>query len=475
MSIEGVSSAMTLEEKDGRLVFSVPMSTVDSGIALRDDHMNKNYVQIDQFPNVVLDLAKADVQWPAEGSASASAAANVTFHGVTQPTTVTYTVNKTKTGWRVKGRFEYDVSKHGITIEPYMGISFDHKMYADRDGGSGGCALTFGRPRPLLGALAVVVTAFTPDTAFAYPWMIHHGYTSCGQCHVDPSGAGTLSDYGRAQSEILLRTPLEGGRRRREPRQGSRTSWFGAVPLPETVELQADVRGLLIPDPANLQAILMQSDLRGAVVTKSFAVSASIGGVSRARGAGVALLGATWNLVSREYWAAVMPSKAVTVRAGRMNLPFGLRTEDHILDVRGATRTTINDEQQTGASLFWNNRKWRAELMGIAGNLQVRPDSFRDRGYSGYIAFAPETTFEVGLSSLFTTARTDLETLAPRRRMAEGVFARWGAGGARGADGRGRRAGRRVRRRLGAGPRHHGRRRLGARAGAAPAGHRRAV
>jgi polyisoprenoid-binding protein YceI len=130
MSIEGVSSAMTLEEKDGRLVFSVPMSTVDSGIALRDDHMNKNYVQIDQFPNVVLDLAKADVQWPAEGSASASAAANVTFHGVTQPTTVTYTVNKTKTGWRVKGRFEYDVSKHGITIEPYMGISFDHKMYA---------------------------------------------------------------------------------------------------------------------------------------------------------------------------------------------------------------------------------------------------------------------------------------------------------------------------------------------------------
>lgn len=276
----------------------------------------------------------------------------------------------------------------------------------------------------LCGALAVVVTAFAPDTALAYPWMIHHGYTSCGQCHVDPSGAGTLSDYGRAQSEILLRTHWKEGGAEENPGK-VKDFLFGAVPLPETVELQADVRGLLIPDPANLQAILMQSDLRGAVVTKSFAASASIGGVSRGAEQAWLSSGPTWNLVSREYWAAVMPSKAVTVRAGRMNLPFGLRTEDHILDVRGATRTTLNDEQQTGASLFWNNRKWRAELMGIAGNFQVRPDSFRDRGYSGYIAYAPETTLELGLSSLFTTARTDLDTLAPRRRMAEGVFARW--------------------------------------------------
>lgn len=262
------------------------------------------------------------------------------------------------------------------------------------------------------------------EPALAFPWMIHHGYTGCAQCHVDPSGAGVLTDYGRAQGEILLRTHYEAGASTENPGK-VKDFLFGAVPLPEVVHLQADVRGLLIPDPNDLQAILMQSDLRGAVQTKTFAVSAAIGGASRGAEEAWITSNDTWNLVSREYWAAVMPSKAFTIRAGRMSVPFGLRTEDHILDVRGATRTTINDQQQTGLSVFWNNRKWRGEVMGIAGNFQVRPDSFRDRGYSLYLAYAADTALELGVSSLFATAKTDLETYAPRRRMAEGVFGRW--------------------------------------------------
>jgi hypothetical protein len=274
-----------------------------------------------------------------------------------------------------------------------------------------------------LAAVSAVTLALREEPARAYPWMIHHGYTGCAQCHVDPSGAGVLTDYGRAQGEILLRTHYSG--EVAENPGKIKDFLFGAVPLPEVLHLQADVRGLLIPDPANLQAILMQSDLRGAVQTKRFSASASVGTVSRGAEEAWVSSGDGWNLVSREYWAGVSPSKAVTVRAGRMNLPFGLRTEDHILDVRGATRTTLNDEQQTGVSVFWNNKKFRGELMGIAGNFQVRPDSFRDRGYSLYLAWAPETTLELGVSSLFTTAATDLVTLGPRTRLAEGVFGRW--------------------------------------------------
>ena len=45
-----------------------------------------------------------------------------------------------------------------------------------------------------------------PGAAHAYPWMIRHGYSGCGVCHVDPSGAGLLTDYGRAQSELLMAT-----------------------------------------------------------------------------------------------------------------------------------------------------------------------------------------------------------------------------------------------------------------------------
>jgi hypothetical protein len=275
----------------------------------------------------------------------------------------------------------------------------------------------------LAGGGAVAALALRAEPARAYPWMIHHGYTSCAQCHVDPSGAGVLTDYGRAQGEILLRTHYDGNA---DQNPGKIKDFlFGAVPLPEALHLQGDARGMLIPEPGNVRTILMQSDLRGGIQTKRFLASAALGVVSLGAEEARVTSGDTWNLVSREYWVGVNPSKAFTVKAGRMNLPFGLRTEDHILDVRGATRTTINDQQQTGVSLFWNNRKWRTEVMGIAGNFQVRPDSYRDRGYSLYVAYAPETALELGVSSLFTTAVTDLETYAPRRRMAEGAFVRW--------------------------------------------------
>ena len=62
-------------------------------------------------------------------------------------------------------------------------------------------------PRAAFAAFLVGLVALLPRPAAAYPWMVSHGYTACAQCHVDPTGAGTLTAYGRAQSEILLRTP----------------------------------------------------------------------------------------------------------------------------------------------------------------------------------------------------------------------------------------------------------------------------
>ena len=111
----------------------------------------------------------------------------------------------------------------------------------------------------------------------------------------------------------------------------------------KAAELEALVRGMLAPcraEPGNLRFLVMQADMRAAVVTRKFSFSAALGGVSE--GAEQAWITSndgsngtsTWNLVSREYWAAWAPNRNWMVRAGRMNLPFGLRTEDHILDVR---------------------------------------------------------------------------------------------------------------------------------------------
>ncbi len=272
-------------------------------------------------------------------------------------------------------------------------------------------------------AWVLLLLALIPADAQAYPWMIKHGYTNCLQCHVDPSGGGVLTAYGRAQGEILVRTHYE--RMTEDP--GKKANFlYGLVDLPEPLALQADLRGLLIPEPGNVRAVLMQADVRGAVTRGPVVASGAIGVVSAgAQGAWLTSGESGWNLVSREYWVGVLPMKGMIVRAGRMNLPFGLRTEDHLLYVRSATRTTLNDDQQLGASVAYTSKHFRFEVMGIAGNLHLKPDLFRERGYSLYATWAPEKTIEIGVSSLYTVAGADVDTLAPRTRQAHGAFTRF--------------------------------------------------
>jgi hypothetical protein len=62
--------------------------------------------------------------------------------------------------------------------------------------------------------------------------------------------------------------------------------------------------------------------------------------------------------------------------------------------------------------------------MGIAGNYQISPDSYRERGYSGYLEFAPLSRIAVGISSLVTHAQKDLYVKVANTRQAHGIFAR---------------------------------------------------
>ena len=107
-----------------------------------------------------------------------------------------------------------------------------------------------------------------------------------------------------------------------------------------------------------------------------------------------------------------------------MNLPYGLRVIEHTLFVRVATRTDINDTQQHGVSVAARGGGFRGELMGIAGNYQASPDAFRERGYSGYVEYAPVSRWAFGVSSLITHAADDVFLRAATTRQAHGVMLR---------------------------------------------------
>ena len=55
-------------------------------------------------------------------------------------------------------------------------------------------------------AVGLLVSFLCESKAHAYTWMIRHGYSGCMPCHTDPSGAGPLTQYGRAQGELLMQT-----------------------------------------------------------------------------------------------------------------------------------------------------------------------------------------------------------------------------------------------------------------------------
>lgn len=285
-------------------------------------------------------------------------------------------------------------------------------------------------PKWALAFVVLVGTFLWGSVASAYPWMIRHEYTGCSQCHVDPAGAGLLTLYGRAQSEVLLRTHYGTQEGEENPELGG--FMFGLVKLPDQgVRAQFDGRTLLLhtkaPNaPAVNRLILMQADAQAGVELEHWRASVSLGYIHEGAQAASITRGENDRLISRQYWVGGSFGKddEFMVRGGRMNLPYGLRMYEHTLWVRSTTGTDINDGQQHGVSFAYTGEKARAEIMAVAGNFQMRPDDVRERGYSAYgeLVLSPNAT--VGVSSMILHTDYDLEEREPSFRQAHGVFAR---------------------------------------------------
>jgi hypothetical protein len=283
-----------------------------------------------------------------------------------------------------------------------------------------------------LSVAAALVLLLSSSRADAYPWMIRHGYTGCIPCHSDPSGgAGALTDYGRAQSDLLLRMPYG---HTSETGEADKTSGFlwGVVPMPEQVRLGGDFREAFFSNqiegiPIQQEFITMRADLYADIKLGRFRAAGSIGYEPQGDLTASLTRADTNNVVSREHWLGVEldDEGAWLLRAGRIAVPYGLRMIEHNLWARSLTRTDLDATQQYGVALSFGRDQLRGELMGIAGNFQIRPDDFRERGYSVYLEYAPLTSLAFGVSSLFTRATRDIVYGVTDYRFCNGPFFRY--------------------------------------------------
>ncbi len=240
-------------------------------------------------------------------------------------------------------------------------------------------------PRALAIALSFAVAFCAPllsaRDASAYTWMIRHGYTGCMPCHADPSGGGALTPYGRAQGELLMQDRY--GASAEEASALSGTAW-GQIQTSDNVRLGGDFREAFFtmkPDqgPSTTQFITMQAELFADVKVDRFRVEGSIGFIPAGDLAASLTSLPKDNIISRDHWLGyeLDDDGSMLLRAGRMNLPYGIRLIEHTLFARQLTRTDIDDQQQYGLALAVTREQVRGELMAIAGNFEVHPDDFQ--------------------------------------------------------------------------------------------------
>jgi hypothetical protein len=214
---------------------------------------------------------------------------------------------------------------------------------------------------------------------------------------------------------------------------------WGLVRTPDWLLLGGSYRHLNVYRPSTeakkFSTFPMMMDVYGQVSVGKFRFQGSLGAARVAVGSPYARpaqvttnQGDQWNLLSRTHWLAYdfdFAEGAVTVRAGRMNLPFGVRIPEHVMWVRQATLTDRESAQQHGVAFAYNGQKIRGEVMAIAGNFQINPDQYRQRGYSLNAEYSVAERSAVGVSSMVTTAKKDRITLAPDTvRQAHGAYLR---------------------------------------------------
>jgi hypothetical protein len=208
----------------------------------------------------------------------------------------------------------------------------------------------------------------------------------------------------------------------------------GILDLPTSLLIGGDVRYAnvrVMPEGADAQSrfILMQADALGQWSLGRVRANGSVGFVSEGANGAAITHGATLDqkLVSREHWIGIDlgAREQWLLRAGRINVPFGLRSIEHTLFVRAETQTDINASQTYGIEGDYHEGPLRAGALLIAGNYAVSPDHFRSRGYAAFAEYAVLPTAAIGVSSMITHAKLDIVYLTPAFRHAHGAFFRY--------------------------------------------------
>lgn len=107
----------------GKLTFDV--SSLNTGIGLRDEHMKRKYLEMEKYPRAELDLQEMNLPAMSDGQGPQSTPfkGNLLLHGTTRPIEGISEVELKKDEYHVKAKFNLDLKDFKIEIPSYSGIT----------------------------------------------------------------------------------------------------------------------------------------------------------------------------------------------------------------------------------------------------------------------------------------------------------------------------------------------------------------
>ncbi len=109
----------------GKVTFA--LSSLDTGIKLRTEHMKQKYLEVDQYPEATLQITSISI--PPEKAMSDFSIENFPFtaqlslHGVSKPIQGTATVKRGGNNLQIESKFAINISDFKIEVPRYMGIT----------------------------------------------------------------------------------------------------------------------------------------------------------------------------------------------------------------------------------------------------------------------------------------------------------------------------------------------------------------
>lgn len=112
--------------------FKFDLSTLETGIGLRDEHMKDKYLEVGQHPSAVLKIAKLEL--PADWTPTTVFAQEIAFagdlelHGVKKPVRGMADVKSGADGANVQAKFTLEISDYQIGLPSYAGVTVADKV-----------------------------------------------------------------------------------------------------------------------------------------------------------------------------------------------------------------------------------------------------------------------------------------------------------------------------------------------------------